>query len=319
MGNEKIFAYFMGISRHMWDDENTPPRGYYLEPRYQENNNIDIPTWDMTLAFLAERKYNMILVDVGDGIRYESHPEISAPDAWDKDFLKKKLDEARALGLEPIPKLNFSCCHHTWLKEYRRMVSTPVYYRVVSDLIAEVAEAFGYPRFFHLGMDEENLANQAYRESVHIRHDKMWWNDSYFYFKEVEKHGCRPWVWADYCWDFPDTYLAKMPKSVLQSNWFYRMFRDNPTNSSDYKAIHTYDLLAEHGFDQVPCCSCWDQAGATNVYQTLLYGKNRIPEDTLKGYMVASWASIDPDNEYMLKNDAHALYLARKKCYPETL
>ena len=56
------------------------------------NNNVDLAIWDETVRFLAERKYNVLMIDVGDGIKYESHPEISAPDAWDKDFLKKKLD-----------------------------------------------------------------------------------------------------------------------------------------------------------------------------------------------------------------------------------
>ena len=32
-------------------------------------------------------------------------------------FMKKKLDEIRALGIEPIPKLNFSACHDIILKE----------------------------------------------------------------------------------------------------------------------------------------------------------------------------------------------------------
>ena len=67
------------------------------------------------------------------------------------------------------------------------MVSTPEYYKVCADLIKEVCEAFGNPEFFHLGLDEENAANQVYREFVHIRNNKLWWHDAYFYFDEVEK------------------------------------------------------------------------------------------------------------------------------------
>lgn len=319
MDNSMIFAYFMGISKHMWDDENTPPRGWYLPARYTEENRVDVPTWDTMIGFLAERKYNMLLIDVGDGIRYESHPEISAPDAWDKDFLRKKLAEARAAGLEPIPKLNFSCCHHTWLKQYRRMVSTPEYYRVVADLIREVCEVFENPRYFHLGMDEENEPNQRFRESVHIRHEELWWHDLYFYLGEVEKYGVTPWVWSDYCWDFPDSFIKRMPKSVLQSNWFYEAFKSYPESSRQGRAINTYRLLSENGFRQVPCCSCWDQAGATNVRQTLAFGKDQLDPDTLAGYMVAAWASISATAEYQLKNDAHVLYQMRREYYPETL
>jgi hypothetical protein len=130
----------------------------YLDGPVSELNETDVETWDEIMRFIAERKYNMVVIDCGDGIKYDSHPEISAPDAWDKDFLKKKLAEIRALGMEPIPKLNFSCCHHTWLKEYRRMVSTPVYYNVCADLIREVCDLFDGPEFFHLGLEEEEYA-----------------------------------------------------------------------------------------------------------------------------------------------------------------
>ena len=319
MKNDMIFAFFMGISNHMWDDENTPARGWYLDKGYKENNDIDVEVWDKTVDFLAERGYNMILVDVGDGIRYESHPEISAPDAWDKDFLQKKLAEARALGLEVVPKLNFSCCHHTWLKQYRRMVSTPEYYRVVADLIREIGEVFGPTPYFHLGMDEENEPNQRYRELVHIRHDELWWHDLFYYFGEVEKLGLTPWVWADACWDKGEGYLTRMPKSVLQSNWYYERFNTYSPTSRQGRAIATYEELSAHGFRQVPCCSCWDQAGSTNVMQTLAFCRDRVDPASIAGYMVAPWKRVSPMMEYPLKNDAHVLYEARKKYYPETL
>ena len=134
MKNDLIWAYMLKLSHHMWDDETSPARGWYLKPQYTETNNTDIAVWDETVKYCAECGFNLILVDVGDGVRYESHPEISAPDAWDKDFLKKKLDEMRALGIEPIPKLNFSTGHDTWLKKYRRMISTDIYYAVCADL-----------------------------------------------------------------------------------------------------------------------------------------------------------------------------------------
>ena len=92
MKNEKIWSYLIHLSYHMWDDENTPPRSWYAPPRYTENNNVSVKAWDEIVAFLAECKYNMLIVDVGDAIQYESHPEISAPDAWDKDFLKIVLN-----------------------------------------------------------------------------------------------------------------------------------------------------------------------------------------------------------------------------------
>ena len=104
MKNEMMFGYMMYLSNHMWDDENTPARSWYEAPRYSENIGAEEEAWDETVRTLAAHKYTAVLIDVGDGIKYESRPEISAPDAWDKAFLKKKLDEMRALGITPIPK-----------------------------------------------------------------------------------------------------------------------------------------------------------------------------------------------------------------------
>ena len=126
MENKMIWAYFLQLSDHMWDDENTPPRGLFLEPSYQPENKTDLAVWDEMVQFIAKLNYNMLVVDVGDGVQFESHPEISAPNAWTKELLQTKLAELRALGIEPIPKLNFSACHHTWLKQYRHMVSTEI-------------------------------------------------------------------------------------------------------------------------------------------------------------------------------------------------
>lgn len=319
MNKEMIFAYMIQLSTHMWDDENSPSRGWYLPKKYTDNNAIDVDTWDQTVRFLAERKYNMLLIDVGDAIKYDTHPEISAPNAWDKTFVKKKLDEIRALGMTPIPKLNFSCCHHTWLKEYRRMVSTPKYYEACADVIREVCEVFDSPELFHLGLDEENAHNQRFRETVHIRQGDLWWHDAYFYFDQVEKHGARPWIWSDMCWDRQKEFIQKMPKNVLQSNWFYGMFTDYPDDNPDAKVIQTYELLDKHGFEQVPTCSCWHYYGSTNPYQTLAYGKDRLNPELLRGYMIAPWFYTKPDFIYRLKHDAHMLYAARRDVYPETL
>ena len=56
MSNEKIWSFFMYLSNHMWGDETSPARGYYLDPRYEECNNVDLGVWDRTMKFLAERK-----------------------------------------------------------------------------------------------------------------------------------------------------------------------------------------------------------------------------------------------------------------------
>lgn len=316
MKKDMIWAYMLFLSDHMWQDEYSKPLKY-MESPYGENIDTDIETWDAIMPFLAERKYNLVLIDVGDGIKYESHPEISAPNAWDKDFLKAKLAEMRALGLEPIPKLNFSTCHDTWLKEYRRMVSTPAYYRVCADLIKEVCEVFDYPRFFHLGCDEEGVELQKNYEMIVVRNADLWWHDFHFLCNECEKHGARPWIWSDYLWKNEELFVKNMPKSVLQSNWFYHQFKDYNDVPSRKRMIDCYELLDKLGYDQVPTGSTW--ACTQNLHQTVAHGKACISEEHLLGFMTAAWIRTRKEDFYGLCCDADRLYTARTRIYPETL
>ncbi|MBR6682261.1 MAG: Tat pathway signal protein [Clostridia bacterium] len=317
MKNDMIWGYMLSLSNHLWADELAEPRMYMPKP-YNENIDIDMETWDKMVAVLAERKYNLVLVDVCDGMKYESHPEISAPNAWDKDLLKKKLSEMRALGMEPIPKLNFSAGHDTWMKEYRRMVSTPVYYKVCADLIKEVCEVFDNPRLFHLGFDEETLGVQSINEMVIIRGAKLWWHDLFFLCKEVEKYGARPWVWTDYAWNNKELFLKNMSKDILQSNWFYHLFADySASNKSRQTAIDTYELLDKHGFEQIPTGSNWNTW--RNQYQMVGHCKEKLSTESLKGFLSAPWLPTSADHFHSLASCAHYLYVARRDRYPETL
>jgi len=316
MENNKMWAFLIHLSCHFWSDENSPPIGLYMDPSYQENNNVDLVIWDKTVRSLPAMGINTLVIDLGDAVQYETHPEIAAPDAWSKDFLKQKLDEIRALGMTPIPKLNFSACHDAWMKEYNRMISTPTYYQVCADLIQEVCELFGYPKLFHLGMDEETDRHQRDYGIAVIRHDTMWYHDVSFFCRECEKHGARPWIWSDYIWHHPESFAKNMPKSVLQSNWYYSPFEWRATEECRLM-YGAYDLLDKLGYEQVPTCSTW--ATDRNIHQTLGYCKDRLNPDRLLGFMDAQWFHTKPGNYYALISGAERLYTARKYWYPETL
>lgn len=315
--NKMTWAYMLNLSNHMWGDEHTTESRWYADPPYTENNNTDLAVWDETVRCLAERKYNAVLIDIGDGLRYESHPEIAAPDAWDKSLLKKKLDEMRALGLEPIPKLNFSTCHDTWLKEYRRMISTPTYYRVCADLIREVCEVFEGPRLFHLGMDEEGVEMQKRYEMTVIRGASLWWHDLFFLFGECEKHGARPWVWSDYSWHHEELFLQNMPKSVLQSSWLYLPFKEYPADSIQHKRIEIFETLDQNGYDQILTGSLYNNLH--NMHQNVAFGKERLTWGGLTGFMAAPWTATSRENRFTMLDNAERMYLARLRYYPETL
>jgi len=60
--------------------------------------------------------------------KWPRHPELGVSDSWEPERFVKEMERLRAIGLEPIPKMNFSTCHDAWLKDYGHQVSTPRYY-----------------------------------------------------------------------------------------------------------------------------------------------------------------------------------------------
>ena len=144
-----IFGNLLHLSYNMWGDWKNPKMGPFWAA--QPYLRFDEKLWNDLLKRMVETGFNMVVIDLGDGIQYKSHPEIPVQNAWSREKLRDELKKLRDMNLEPIPKMNFSACHDQWLGEYARMLSTKTYYKVTSELIAEAIELFDKPRFFHPG------------------------------------------------------------------------------------------------------------------------------------------------------------------------
>ena len=276
-----IWANLLHLSTNMWLDREPPDsKDTYIVGRPYLRFDYDL--WRELLQQMVNVGMNMVVIDLGDGVVYDSHPEIAVKGAWTVDQLKRELAKMREMGLEPIPKLNFSTTHDFWLGPYSRCVSTDTYYAVCRDLIAEVLAIFGKPRFFHLGMDEERIEYQEGYEYAQARQHDLWWHDFYFLVEQVEKGGSRSWIWSDYVWHHPDIFFDKMPKSVLQSNWYYGM--DFNPELNHIKAYHSLD---SHGYDQIPTGSNWSVAESFEA--TVEYCKKVISPERLLGFLQTPW------------------------------
>jgi len=285
---ETIWAYLLHLGCNMWADRLIPGR----EDEYicfRPYLRCETELWNEVVKEMAEAGMNMAVIDVADGVEYESHPEIAVRRAWSPKRLRRELARMRRLGIEPIPKLNFSTCHDAWMGPYARMVSTDAYYAVCRDLIEEVIDLFDGPRFFHLGMDEETAQHQRLYEYVVIRQHDLWWRDLFFYIEAVEKGGSRPWVWSDYVWHYPEIFYAKMPTSVLQSNWYYQdsFSISQRRNPRSFHRVRAYLELDERGYDQVPTGS--NHSFPENFQKTVEYGKKRLAPERLKGFLQTVW------------------------------
>ncbi len=287
-----IFANLLHLSYNMWGDWDNPVvKGKYWAAK--PYLRFDEKLWNDLLASMQKHKLNMVVIDLGDGIEYASHSEIAVENAWSHKKLKSELAKMRDMGLEPIPKLNFSTCHDQWLGPYARMVSTPQYYKVCEDLIAEVIELFDKPRYFHLGMDEEEAVHQTRFEFAMMRQHGLWWRDIQFFFKQVEAKGVQPWIWADFVWNHAEAFYKNMPKHIVQSNWYREPVRGDAKSvygsvmSMDIECVRTYVDLDKAGYDQIPTVSNYETPD--NILNTMRFCREHVSKERLKGFFLTPW------------------------------
>ena len=80
---------------------------------------------------------------------------------------------------------------------------------------------------------------------------------------------------------FPD-WLKKMPKSVVQSNWYY-----GTEFNTDINYVKAYHDLQEHGYDQIPTGS--NHSSPENFGMTVEYCKKHIAKEHLPGFLQTPW------------------------------
>jgi hypothetical protein len=276
---DMIWAYLVHLSYNMWSDRDVPERDVHFSSK--PYLRFDDGLWNDILPKMADVGINTVVIDLGDGVRYQSHPEIAVENAWSVARLRRELARLRGMGLEPIPKLNFSTCHDAWLGPYARCISTEQYYEICRDLIGEAIDIFE-PRLFHLGMDEETAHHQRHYACVVIRQHELWWHDLEFLVGQVEECGARAWVWSDYVWEHGEAFYSSMPTSVLQSNWYYGAdFGEEVTHCRAYLDLEL------HGYDQIPTGSNWSTDG--NMAGTVAYCAEHIAPERLCGFLQTVW------------------------------
>ena len=101
MKKDMMWGILLHLSTHEWQEPGSPPYGMYLNKPWKDTNNVDLETWDAVIAGLPQYGINTVLIDVGDAVQYDSHPEISAPDAWsDQEKMTLLLKEKSRVEAE---------------------------------------------------------------------------------------------------------------------------------------------------------------------------------------------------------------------------
>lgn len=283
--NKKIWACLLHLSFNFAAGIMNPKWGNGPRTEFEPEESI----WNDAIKRMAAQGVNMVVINLDDSILWDSHPEISLKNSWTPGRMHDELNKIRNLGIEPIPLLNFSSTHDAWLGKYARMLSTRKYYEVCHDLINEAADLFDNPRFFHFGMDEETPRYQEHFDHVVVRQNDLWWGDLYFYMSEVIKRGIRPWIWSDYIWNKPEKFFKMMPKSVIQSNWYYgENFDLEQPHESNIKGIKAYIQLEKEGYDQIPTGSN-DQKNPKSIGNTVEFCRKHVNDKRLLGFLQTFW------------------------------
>jgi len=264
------------------------------------------PLWNDIIDRGADRGMNMVVIDLGEGVRYESHPEIAAEGAWTVEELRAELARLRAIGITPIPKLNFSLTHNKWLGPYKRLPTSDIYNKVCVDLIHEVCDIFDTPPMFHLGMDEEEAPNNKFMQYAMFRQKDLWWSDLYRLFDACRYKGVRPAVWSDYANHHLDEFMERMPKDVVQFQWYYHNFWGNTAGdfvdlddpryergelcSACAQYLHAFRAFDRAGMDIVP--TGWRGICKSNFRNMTEFCGQVLSREHILGFMQTSWLPV---------------------------
>ena len=312
----KMRSALLHLGMSMW--------GGYLAPGEKRDPNLRYgrqacPTeqelWLEVTALMQKRKYNHVIIDLGGGVEFPSHPELTIPGARTPQQVRDEVARLAGMGIEAVPKLNFSACHDAWLGPYERMLSTPKYYKVVEDVIADACEMFGHPRHVHIGLDEEDGVHGAKDPIMVVRCGELWWHDFNFYLRTLERHGAQAIMFTGPRGRDPEEFDKRVPKSVIMNAGIYGSFESKEeliakfakryaTGSLKAKARRPFVFreLADHGFSILTCVSNWanafgDEANAATTNDKSIscvqkYIASEVPDAQIAGGCVAPWRSM---------------------------
>lgn len=328
-----IWALYATLGTNMWTVE-------------RQKIDYTDSAWDKIVDAAHEAKLNMIVLDLGEGVRWGSHPELAKEGAWTRTRVRQEVKRLKELGITLIPKMNFSATHDLWLGEYRYMMCTKTYYQVCRDLITEAYELFDHPEYIHLGMDEE--ANHAILSGhsglIRFRRGEQLWHDLQFLIDCVRDAGATPWIWSDNCFEHPEEFRAHIPASdgIMLSPWYYLALKEEHYTVIDevemyreYYSKPPYDKMdlyyveddpfcvlfreqaikaAKDGYGVVPCGSTYNKI-EENHDDLVDYFKTNAPASSVKGFMTAPWLHTVDDKVDEIIRGIKKLADAREKYY----
>ncbi len=314
-----LWVYMIYLGTNMWSEKDSLVRFNKNDAYFHDEMYTDKATWKAVTDFAVKAGFNALLVDIGEGLQLDSHPELAAKGAWTKQEMKAEIDRLNKMGMTVIPKLNFASTHDAWFKTFGHKLNTAEYFKAQREIIHEVIELFR-PPIIHLGLDEEshreNRMQNRYGYSSYRYGEEYALNLNHCVKCAVEK-GVRPWLWAGlatYSWD---EFASYSPHDAIYGACNYEQKRNVPKSEIYYQMLFdTAKNLDKLGYDQIPAVStCYDYY---SVDDSLEFFKEVISPKHRLGIVSAPWCRTGKDDLYSLMADAKIFAYARKKYFPET-
>ena len=313
-----------------------------------ENTGVDKLTfdeqlWNTIVEETVKSGQNSLFIALGDGVIFNSHPEIAIPGAWTRQRLRKEIQRLKEMGITLMPKMNFSAMHDNWLGIYSRMIGTPTYYHVCRDLILEVCDIFRDAPYFHIGMDEEQPKSiHKFEKYGVVRQNELFWHDVNFFLECVREGGLTPVMWSDSATRNYDEFKKHVSPeemlvflyyyhSVKQEHWTridsqekYRVFY---STREPYKYMNltyveedpyyadfreNYPKILADGYNCLVGVSTWYENEYNTDEVVELFSKE-APQEQIKGFFTLPWLRTLPENREVWVNAIHSLSEAVQK------
>jgi hypothetical protein len=83
MNEPMLWGSLLQLSHNMWSDRDDPQAPEYWPVR--DHLLFDDSLWNDLIQQMARSGMNLLVIDLGDGVQYASHPEIATGKAWSCD------------------------------------------------------------------------------------------------------------------------------------------------------------------------------------------------------------------------------------------
>ncbi len=279
---------------------------------YRDKMYFDKATWDKVVDSLPEYNIDTVVIALGEGVVYDSHPELAVEGSWSKEMLKAELAKLKKMGIRAIPYENFSPTHNAWLKDYTYMVGTQKYMDICADIVKDVIDMFDTPDMFHLGFGTEGY-QAKYLDSKHfpitiVCKPFILAQYTKALFDICRARGVRPWMWADMKtveeFGGDEEFCRIIPKDVILSSQYVQ----NPISIVDIDGkpvIKTMNSEMEHfkklsdwGYTQIPAVT--RRLHPSSPKNVILYTSMECKN--IEGYLAQTLSNVVERKFYALMN-----------------